>query len=231
MPGAVDLSLIKSAASLCRATYAYPGDTPMIWDHWDAGAGDGIVWGAKKINDVWFAALRGSVTLPDWIHDAEALAVYCAAHHSHVHPGFNWDTDQVAAEIHELVGNDPWVATGHSLGGSRADDVTAYGIVGGFPPIARVVFGEPRPGFADFCALVAQVPGASFINMNGDGRDRVPAVPIKFPDEPYERPSPLMPLIVTPPPFDGVDFFRFHHMTLYDPAARALTALPEPIAG
>lgn len=231
MPGAVDLDVVKTAASLCRATYAYPGDVPTVWDHWDAGADDGIVWGAKEVGLTWFVALRGSVTLQDWIDDAEALALWCPALSAHVHPGFNWAIDKVWGKVKAIVGSDPWVACGHSLGAARADNLTAYAIRDGAGPMARVVYGEPRPGFTDFCNLVATVPGASFINMNGDGRDRVPAVPIKFPDEPYERPSPLMPLIVTPPPFDGVDFFRFHHMTLYDPAARALTALPEPIAG
>jgi hypothetical protein len=230
-PGSVDLDIVKTAASLCRATYAYSGDIPTVWDHWDDGADDGVVWGAKKVNGVWYAAMRGSVKLPDWIHDAEAIAVYCAALAAHVHPGFNWGMEKVAGEIEAIVRVDPWFSIGHSLGASRADNAAAYAIKRGFAPVARVVFGEPKPGFSDFCSLVGQIPAASFINLNDEGRDRVPAVPVDLPDEPYGRPSPLLPLRVQPPPFDGVDLFRFHHMVLYDPAARALTALPPPIPG
>ena len=172
-----------------------PGDLRLSgrpstkWDHWDAGTDDGVVWGAKAVGtNSWFVALRGSVTLQDWIDDAEAVAAWSASLSAHVHPGFNWAIDKVWNKVKAIVGNDPWVATGHSLGAARADNLTAYAIGEAMPPAARVVFGEPRPGFADFCNLVAQAPGASFINLNGDGRDRVPAVPIDMITEPYRRP-------------------------------------------
>jgi Lipase (class 3) len=227
----IELGIIKTAASLMRATYAYPGDLPTTWDHWDNGHDDGVVWGAKKVDGVWYIALRGSVILSDWIHDAEAVAIYCSALNAHVHPGFNWGMEKVYGEVSMIVGTDYWISCGHSLGAARADNLTAYAIKSGHPPIARVVCGEPKPGFKDFCDIVSQVDGVSFINRDATGHDLVPDVPLKLEIAPYSRPSALLPLDVTPPPFDGIDLFRFHHMTIYDPAIRSLEALPAPEDG
>lgn len=223
----IDLVIIKSASSLCRATYAYPGDPRYIWDHFDDGDSDGVVWGAKKIDGLWRIALRGSVKLQDWIRDAEALAVRCASLNGvTLHPGFNAGMQHTASEVSDLVGTDPWLACGHSLGAARADNLTAYAIKDGWPPIACIVFGEPKPGFRDFGDFVAEVPRVSFINQGTTGHDCVPDLPVRLILEPYTWPSPLVALDVTPPPFDGVDLFRFHHMQLYDPAVQLLTQSP-----
>lgn len=205
----------RDVAALCNGIYAYPGDAPIAWDHYDDGADDGVVWALKKVEGVWILVFRGSVTIPDWLRDVEAIAVWNADLRAHVHPGFNANVKKALQEAFAIIGQDPWIATGHSLGAARADNATAYGIVLGHAPLACIVFGEPKPGFADFAALVNRVPRRSYQNRDDKGHDIVPDVPVTFLVEPYVHPSEPIAVSAPPPDYDGFDEAEYHHMPLY----------------
>lgn len=218
----------KDLAMLCLGIYGRPSSPPISWDYYDNGAGFGVCWGLKKTQGVSILVCRGSVTVPDWIRDVEAIAEWHADLGAHVHPGFNRGTAAVWLIARKIIRSDPWLVIGHSLGAAEADNITAYGILDGNPPAARVVFGEPKPGFANFAALVAKAPGRSYRNKDDNGHDIVTDVPVSFFAEPYERATPLIDIVASPPPYDGIDEFRYHHMELYAAAVPATPIIGEP---
>jgi hypothetical protein len=207
----------QHAAALCSGIYNLPGSVPVEWDNYDAGADDGVTWALKKIDGVWLLVFRGSVTLDDWLCDLQAFSRWSPDLQAHVHPGFNRSIHGVWNDAKAIIGADPWIVTGHSLGAARAANAAAYAIVDGKPPLARIVFGEPKSGFADMCAIVAKATGRSYMNQaaDGHGHDLVTDVPFTLTFQPYTRASEVVPLDVTPPPYDGIDHFRFHHIELY----------------
>lgn len=208
----------RDIAALCSGIYAYPGAVPVAWDVYDAGDDDNdIVFGLKKIEGVWVVVFRGSVTVDDWLRDAQALSIWNADLQAHVHPGFNAGMKAAWAKIKTIIGSDPFIIAGHSLGAARAAICTAYAITDGLIPLARIVFGEPKSGFADLAAIVAKAPGRSYENVAavGHGHDLIPDMPLTLRLQPYTRDGELILLPVTPPDYDGFDEFRFHHMPIY----------------
>lgn len=208
------------AADLCSRIYQLPGDKPVAWSWYDDGSDDGLCHGVVKIDGLWYWCFRGSVTAQDWFDDFEAAAVYDTILHAHVHPGFNRGVMRAWDRVKSIV-DGPWVACGHSLGAARADNAAAYAVLEKRAPTRRVVFGEPKPGFADFASLVAQAPGASYRNKNQQGHDVVPDVPVRLLVERYQAPSPLVDVAPVPAPGGGLDPFAYHHMPLYLGALRS----------
>jgi hypothetical protein len=167
---------------------------------------------------------RGSTTLQDWLRDAEAVANPVeSAGLGPVHPGFNAGLTAVWQELmaRRAAGqlSPRVVVTGHSLGAARATLMTGYLVQGGAAPIARYVFGEPRPGFARLAEIIKDVPAFSY--RNGDnaedpsGFDLVTSVPFRFFPELYVHPSPLIDVRADPPATDEWGVFRWHHIQLY----------------
>lgn len=206
-----------TAVYLCAGIYGNLGSIPA-WDFFDDGSDDGICWGVIKVDGLQHICFRGSVTAPDWFDDFEAIAVFDPVLQAYVHPGFNrgiWRAWQKAKTM--LDG--PWVAEGHSLGAARADNMTAYAVLDNNPPVKCVVFGEPKPGFADFAALVAKAPRASYRNMDAVGHDIVPDVPVRLLVENYKAPSALIDVTASPAVGDQ-GLFIYHHIGLYQVALR-----------
>lgn len=211
----IDIALIKTASSLCRGIYAYPGEAPVEWDHFED---DVVCWGIKQVNGVCYVVFRGSCTPLDWVLDAVTwIDPLRHAALGRVHPGFNFAIEAVWQNVKSIIGlSTPLVVTGHSLGAARADILTAYANLDGRSPIARIVFGEPKPGFRDFADIVNRSPGIAYCNGDNNGHDLVTDVPFDFPPEEYERPLPLVRVSISPPPADKWGMFRYHHMRLYD---------------
>lgn len=229
-----DVDLVE----LCQATYAPPGSS-VAWDHFEPGAGStGVCWGLKYFRDADVVAFRGTADLPEWFDDFD----FVAAPTKHpqlndVHAGFLIGMDDAWARIRSL--RRPWadlVFTGHSLGADRADVACGLAILDGDIPAARVVFGEPYPGFASFCSLLAPIRRqASYCNGDGLGHDMVTEVPFPIrPVWPYARPTPLTSVSASPTDPADLDAFRYHHIQLYVRAVQAgpmALVAPIPLKG
>jgi hypothetical protein len=206
-------------AMLCGAVYL-DGSAPVVaWDYYDSGTDDGVCWALKSLPGYDVAVMRGSDDPWDWIKDFAAAPIKTPV--GTVHAGFHVGTEKVASEIRALS-RQPIIVTGHSLGAAEASNVTAYLILAGSPPVKRVVFGEPQPGYADHAAIVARAPGFSYCNGLGTHKDFVTEVPFTLPGLPFTRASALIAVSDPPPPNDEWGLFSFHHVQLYMAATAAL---------
>jgi hypothetical protein len=142
----------------------------------------------------------------------------------HVHDGFHIGMERVWAELRPQL-RQPAIITGHSLGAGRAAILTGLMVKDGVPPISRVVFGEPKPGFADLAELIAAVPGRSYRNGDGVHHDLITDVPFSFPPVEYAHPTPIIPVCAPPPADDRWGAFCWHHIELYE-AALAQPVVP-----
>jgi hypothetical protein len=200
-------------AALCAAVY---GDSAAsAFDHFDAGPDDGVCWAIKRLSATDVVVLRGSVTLEDWLADLRAAPIKTRI--GHVHNGFHTGMEHAWADIRSLL-KQPAIVTGHSLGAGRAAILTGFMVKDGASPIARVVFGEPKPGFLDLAQLIAPVPGRSYRNGDGVHHDLVCDVPFSFPPAQYTHPTPIIPVFAEPATNDRYGAFSWHHIELYETA-------------
>jgi hypothetical protein len=58
--------------------------------------------------------------------------------------------------------------------------MAALMMVDGVPPVARVVFGEPKPGLLDFTRLIAGIAGRSYSNGDSKHHDWITDLPLSF---------------------------------------------------
>lgn len=214
-------------ASLCAGIY--DPKAGLFLAHYDDGTdADGVCWGVHEADDASVVVFRGSVSVLDWMRDFNAWAD--PFHHDDlgpVHPGFLSGVRTVERELLTLVPKDqPIVVAGHSLGAARASVLSGLLTIDKRPPVARVVFGEPRPGFQQLADILKSVPGRSY--RNGDGRDHdlITDVPFAIPPlEAYVHPTPLTD--VSAPPagvFASYGMFAYHHIELY---VQAMKGLPD----
>lgn len=210
------------AAGLCCALYEPSPVNPFAVI--DDGADDGICWALAREGDCDVIVLRGSVTLRDWLRDVLALTLpYTSRRMGPVHPGFYLGLDNCWSDIAKVLRPDaPVVVTGHSLGAGRAAILTALMIDAGRAPAARIVFGEPKPGFAQLATYISTVPGRSYRNGDDRHHDLVTEMPFSFPPEDYEHASPLIKVCAPPPPDHSWGIFAYHHIELYLAAVSAI---------
>jgi hypothetical protein len=215
-----DLQIANSLVDL------YAG-TLTSFDFVEPGKGDsGICWSSKRSDGVDYIFLRGSVTLADWFKDLIALA----APWTHdtlgpVHPGFLLGMDRCWAEIKFKTAG-PWVVSGHSLGAGRAAILTGLMLEDGISPLARVTFGEPKPGFAQLAKFISKVPTRSYRNGHNRDHDLVTSVPISFPPEEYAHAETLIDVSAIPSLEETILHgpLRYHSMKLYVQALAGLVA-------
>jgi hypothetical protein len=133
-----------------------------------------------------------------------------------IHQGFGLGMDRCWARIKAQT-KGPWIVGGHSLGAGRADVLTGLMVEDGCPPLARVVFGEPKPGFKRLADYISGIPGRSYRNGNPQHHDLVTDVPLTFPPEEYVHPTPLIEVDCEPDAavVERWGAFRYHHMPLY----------------
>jgi hypothetical protein len=192
------------------------------FDHFDAGLDDGVTWGLKKLPGYDLIVFRGSITLQDWVRDLRALAIKTRI--GHVHIGFHAGMEHVWSDIRPLL-TQPAIVSGHSLGAGRAAVLTGLMIADGDPPIARVVFGEPKPGLLDLAEFIKGVPGRSYRNGDDINHDLVTDVPFSFPPLQYVHPTPVIPVCCRPhgDEFEQGGVFAWHHVELYETALAVLS--------
>jgi hypothetical protein len=205
-------------AELCAAIYETISGTGF--DHFDVGADDGICWAIKRLPGFDTVVLRGSQTGLDWIRDFQALDA--STRIGTVHQGFYEGMEHMWADLKPML-EQPVIVTGHSLGAARAGILTALMIADGMRPLARIVFGEPKPGFVDLAKLINSVPGRSYRNGDDRHHDLVTDVPFSFPPFQYVHPTPIIPVCVRPTGglFERLGVFAYHHIQLYDAALKA----------
>jgi Lipase (class 3) len=208
-------------ASYCGTIYK-PTAIISGFDHFDGGLDDGVCWALKKLPGYDVVIFRGSVTLRDWIADFRAIAA--PSRIGHVHLGFYAGMEQVWSELRPLI-NQPAIVAGHSLGAARAGIMTGLMVKDGAAPVARVVFGEPKPGLLDFAKLVEGVPARSYRNGDATHHDLVTDVPFSFPPLQYMHPTPIVPVCCKPrgDEFADLGMFAWHHIELYETALAVLT--------
>lgn len=215
-------------ASLCGLIYK-PVAILNSFDHFDAGGDDGICWAFKHLDGCDVIVFRGSVTLEDWIADFRAMAIPTRI--GHAHAGFYNGMESVWVEARPFI-TQPVIVTGHSLGAARADVLCALMIADGKPPIARVVFGEPKPGLVDLAQRLSAVPGRSYRNGDARHHDLVCDVPFSFPPLQYAHPTPVIPVSCPPRTDDFASWgaFAWHHIELYETALAVLETQEEKAA-
>lgn len=214
-------------AALCVASYLEPGQSGVAWDHFDVGdSGDRVRWGIKRVGGDVALVLPGSRTFLDWLRDFCALAN--PFHHDDigpVHPGFLSGMRTLERELGTMVAkSEPLYITGHSLGAGRAGIGTGLLVLDGWNPAARVVFGEPKPGFLQLAKIIEGVPSRSYRNGDAMHHDLVTDVPFSFPPEAFVHPTKIIPVCAAPGPdiFARWGVFAYHHMPLYQQALRAI---------
>ena len=214
-------------AVLCNAIYAQPDGPQVKWDYRDDGKGqDGVCWAVKLVEDHAVVVFRGSKTVQDWALDFEAFPKR-AFHHDElgpVHAGFYSGLDTVVRELVALYPDAglrmPLIVAGHSLGAARATLLCGLMILIGRTPVARVVFGEPRSGFAQLQDILRPIlRQVSYCNGHGShDHDIVTNVPFRVPPLWNYIHAVDLTIVDAPPPKDIADLFGIlsrHHMGLY----------------
>lgn len=187
---------------------------------------DGIAFGIKDLGPVVALIFRGSATLPDFIHDSEAIAD--PLEHDGlgpVHPGFFAGLPALWDRLENALTQKPCVVAGHSLGAARASLFTGLMVLANHPPVRRLCFGEPRSGFPQSASIIAEVRARSFCNGNGRAHDLVTDLPFTTWVEDYVHATPLIPMGV-PPTVGDVErylIFAWHPMALYARGTPAVT--------
>ena len=165
----------QDIAQLCLDIYtAQPGQ----WDQLELPA-DGVAFGIKDFPEATALIFRGSVTLQDFLRDAEAIADPL----SHgglgpVHPGFFDGLSELWTRLKPKLTTKPCIVAGHSLGAARASLFTGLMVLDGKAPVRRLCFGEPRPGFPQAGSIIATVRSRSYRNANGRAHDLVTDAPV-----------------------------------------------------
>ncbi len=211
------------AAELCAASYVSRAVTPSPFVTFDEGNDDGVCWGIAQEGDCDVIVLRGSYTNEDWLRDVMAKP-YMSRRMGPVHSGFYLGMDNAWTDMKEVLRHDAqYVVTGHSLGAARASLLTGIMLADGWPVEARIVFGEPKPGFAALAEFIKSVPSRSYRNGVSDAHDVVTDLPFTIPalGLDYVHPVPFT-LVSAPPPVDDVTgLFAYHHIHLYVEAMKA----------
>lgn len=198
------------------------------FDHYEPGSGDsGICWALKRMPDADVICLRGSACFEDWIRNLIVLATpFSHAAFGPVHPGFEMGLERAFPDILDAMGHNegPVIVAGHSLGAGRAAILSALFIESGNAPVGRVVFGEPKPGFAQLASYISKVPARSYRNADGKHHDLITDVPLSFPPEEYVHASELIDVCAPPSSGDRWGIFAYHHMELYVQALKGSEA-------
>ncbi len=176
---------LRTSYYLCQcslAAYGAPGDSAAM-----LGLGDslrpfecenfrGFVAAQPGMAIV---AFRGTVSVGNFLTDAEAALVRHGLFPGLVHYGFVRAVDAVYPAVRSLLSSFPrdwriWV-TGHSLGGAMASLVSHRLSADGYPVRAVYTYGSPRAGDRKFCEAY-QLPNFRFVNDN----DLVPHLPLRW---------------------------------------------------
>jgi len=164
----IDLELVQA----CSDTYVLPPTLPVPATGTNARV-------TKATDGTLIVAFRGSVTVEDWVRDFVCFPIITREHpqFGFCHAGFLDGAQNVIDAIADAIGNAPWYATGHSLGGALALGVAALMVTRGRAPLRTTTFGAPRFGMAQFVKFMAPY----VVDQYRRGNDIVPEVPRDVP--------------------------------------------------
>lgn len=221
------------AAQLCSDSYAYPGAPPRQWTHWEGRSvnpndGGTVAFGYQQYPTEDVFVFPGTSDFGEWMDDFDFVSrPIIHADLGDVHYGFLIGMEEAWTKIAKLWRRGvPGSFLGHSLGAARASVACALAMRAGVLPAARIVFGEPQPGFESFCKILRAIPRQeSYCNGDRNGHDLVTDVPFTIPPLwTYSRPIPLTSVSASP----GADIrgrwgaFAYHHCPLYVQALKNL---------
>jgi Lipase (class 3) len=206
---------VLQSVDLLLALYA-GGDAWKTFDFVEPGSGDhDVCWALKRTAGVSVVCLRGSATFKDWFRDFDAAIPWPHKGLGPVHPGFMLGMTEAYAEIQKHIAG-PVVITGHSLGAARAAILAGLFILDGNKPLAKFVYGEPKPGFKQLASVCSEIPmSLSYRNATPNGHDLVTDVPLTFPPEEYVHSDVLTDVCAPPPANDEWGPLAWHHLQLY----------------
>lgn len=213
-------------ADLQVGIYQYAGQPTITWDAYDPGTDRvGVCWGLKRVDIYDVVVLRGSTTIEDWLRDFRTVAdPLITGPLGAVHPGFHEGMEETRDKVLPLLSGRV-IVIGHSLGAGRAAILSGLLITAGVTPLSRVVWGEPKPGFAKLATVLSAIPQqTAYRNGDSHGHDYVCDVPFTLPLQPYIHPVALTDVCQHPLPNDQWGIFSYHHMQLYR------DAMPPPVA-
>lgn len=169
----------------------------------------GVVWAARRDYGVTLICLRGSFTTEDWARDAAAVAnPFTHEVFGPVHAGFHAGLPDTWNLIKANT-TGPYIVAGHSLGAARAAILSAIMKADGQPPVKRVEFAEPKPGWQKLRLYLSGVPSEIYRTVSPSGeQDHVTEVPIG----PFVASGTVTDLRAVPM---GVGPFCLHHLGLY----------------
>lgn len=199
-------------AIICNSLYS---EQPS--GYWDAVfPTDGSYSALKWVSGYLVLVRRGSVTPTDWLErDLTSIIPVWDDELGHCGSGFLTDMRQTVTMLDKIIGDAPLIVTGHSLGAAVASLYVAHRVKIGKPPVASVVFGEPRPGFERIKDIHKTVPGSAYRNV----QDPVTQVPfLGIPEttlDLYTNSRNLKQLGALPDPGDLWGSVADHHMPLY----------------
>ena len=176
---------LRTGYYLCQcsfAAYEEPGDwveTLALGDSvrpFQCEAFHGFIAAQKRMAIV---AFRGTVSIGNFLTDAQASLVHHGLFPGLVHYGFCRAVETVYPAVRTLLHAFPrelpiWV-TGHSLGGAMASLVAHRLAEDGYPVRAVYTYGSPRAGDRLFRAAY-RLPNYRFVNDN----DLVPHLPLRW---------------------------------------------------
>jgi hypothetical protein len=182
---------------------------------------DDVVVGMRLVGRETLVVMRGSVTVEDWLRDAEIIPVY-DPQLGFCHKGFLEGLQDVFLEIQKALSSGTSLTiTGHSLGGARARLLAAKCLCNGVPVAAVTVFGSPRPAFrsvADLFEAHPELQHTSYRNRQDIVTDAPPPWMLYSHTEQYFRCD-----SGTPEAGEVFEGPEDHHIALY---VRAISQLP-----
>ena len=200
------------------------------WLHLDVGDDDDrVYWALRDYGAALGLFYRGSILRVDWERDFLAMP-YDDPALGLVHAGMLIGMRKSVEQAHATIAGRPYFIGGHSLGAGRANLATGLGVVRGHPPLATVLWGEPRAGGDRLVGLNATVRLRSYRNTDGGiihdpVTDLPPAAPVPF-RHAGGTARPLLDVVEPPGDFADVVPTSYHHFALYLAATGKLTPVP-----
>ena len=186
----------RQLAELAAGIYAYPGQPVVAWDFFQPESPEiPVCWGVKYVGGDTVVALRGSVTIADWLYNFDALPVDGGAL-GQVDGGFFKGVAESWRGIKPHVEGGLFIA-GHSRGAAQAALLAAVAKADGVKASRYVGLGAPRAGFAALEDYLSDIPGRLYRAVAAGFHDPVTDVPLPLLELPYVHVRPLIDVHVT----------------------------------
>jgi Lipase (class 3) len=210
------LEVVYNSAVLCNGIYEYPGSKPIEWNFIDRGNNqNNIFWAIYRENAVDYVIFRGTSNLTDVEHDLNFFYdLSTSTPMGKVHPGAYEGMNDIFTEIEKLLFNPVTVFAGHSYGALHANMGAGISVLKNKKVNYKVVFGEPRPGDAEFGKYVSVISTISVANYYTDGHDPITDIPPSWVAD-YRHPTPFFKVNRKPDANDPWFNFAGHHMQYY----------------